>query len=326
MDGKRFNEIKFKREEDFEKVVKNNSKTLFGSQTIYFDVKNKIETKTMGGAIPDGLLFDFREKDNPEFYLVEIELEKHDFDEHIFPQIKKFFSFFKNPKSRDITIGKIFEFIKSNTKLEQEFKKFIGEKEIYKTLKDIIENSQNILLVIDENKPEFDETSETITEWAKLVKIEVLKQYTADNKIIFSLNPNFEDIAEERPTEEGRGYYSESFHFEDAEVNVIQTYNKIKKAMIKLDSEIRTNPQRYYISLRKKRNFAFIKIKKKKMHIVIMLSYRKGKQLIKNHKLTQLNEGVQDFYNGPCFKVTLDNDKNLKEILKAIETAYKLYN
>ena len=40
MDGNRFIETEFKSEEEFEKIVKENSKTLFGSKTIYFDLKN----------------------------------------------------------------------------------------------------------------------------------------------------------------------------------------------------------------------------------------------------------------------------------------------
>ena len=49
-------------------------------------------------------------------------------------------------------IEKLFSFIKSNPELEQEFKQHLGKKEIYKALKDIIENSQNILLILDETK------------------------------------------------------------------------------------------------------------------------------------------------------------------------------
>jgi len=87
MDGSRFIEIEFEREEEFEKVVKENSKTLFGINTVYFDLKNKIDSKSLGSSIPDGFLFDFRDNENPEFYLVEVELQKHDFYKHIFPQI-----------------------------------------------------------------------------------------------------------------------------------------------------------------------------------------------------------------------------------------------
>jgi len=107
-------ETEFKLEEDFEKVIKENYKTLFGAKTIYFDIKNKIDSKSLGSAIPDGFLFDFKDMNNPEFYLIEVELEKHDFYKHMFPQITKFFAFFKNSTSRNNLIEKLFYFIKSN--------------------------------------------------------------------------------------------------------------------------------------------------------------------------------------------------------------------
>ena len=44
---------------------------------------------------------------------------------------------------------------------------------------------------------------------------------------------------------------------------------------------------------------------------------------IKKYKLTQLSQGVQNFCNGQCFKVTLENEDNLEEVIKSLEEAYK---
>jgi len=329
MDGKRFIETEFASEEAFEKAIKDNSKTLFGAKTIYSDLKNKIESMTLGSAVPDGFLFDFKDEENPEFYLVEVELVKHDFFKHIFPQITKFFAFFKNPTSRNNLIDKLFQLIKSNPELEEEFKKYLGKKEIYKALKDTIENSQNILLVLDDDKRELQEVFETYTDtWDKIVQLEILKEYTADGKTIFTMNPDFEDIGfieppEEEETEER---YTENFHLEDVEKNISAVYEKIKTHITGFDSSIRINPQKYYISLRKSRNFAYLEIRKKKMHIIVMLPYEVGKELVKKHKLTQLSPGIQKFYNGPCFRATIENDENLDEIFKALEEAYRQQN
>lgn len=329
MDGKRFIETEFTLEEKFEKVVKENSKTLFGTKTIYSDLRNKVESKTLGSAIPDGFLFDFKDEENPEFYLVEVELEKHDFYKHIFPQITKFFAFFKNTASRNNLIERLYRLIESDSELNEEFKKYLGKKEIYKALKDTIENSQNILLVLDENKQELQEVSETYTDtWDKIVQVEILKEYTANGKEIFTMNPDFEDIGFVEPPkeEEIEEKYTENFHLEDVEKDIIAVYEKIKNQILKLDSNIRMNPQKYYISLRKNRNFAFIKLRKKKIRITIMLPYEIGNALIKKHKLTQLSPSVQKFYNGSCFEVTIENDENIDEILKALEEAYRQQN
>ena len=203
MDNNRFVETEFALEEEFEKIVKENSKTLFGAKTIYYDLKSKIESKSLGAAIPDGFLFDFKNEEAPEFYLVEVELQSHDFYKHIFPQITKFFAFFKKPTNRNNLIEKLFSLIGSNATLKDEFKKYLKEKEIYKALKDIIENSQNILLILDENKPELEDVSETYTDtWGKIVQVEILKQYKAKDKTIFTMNPDFEDIGFTEPPKE----------------------------------------------------------------------------------------------------------------------------
>ena len=164
----------------------------------------------------------------------------------------------------------------------------------------------------------------------KNVKVEILKQYTANGKTIFTMNPDFEDIGfNEPPTQEeaeDQEKYTESFHLEDVEKSIVGAYERIKDGIAKLDSSIKINPQKYYISLRKNRNFAFIKVKKKKLHIVVMIPYEFGNNLIKKHKLTQLSQSIQDFYNGACFKITIENEDNLDEIVRVLEEAYKQQN
>jgi len=327
MNGKKFDETEFKSEEEFEKIVKEHFRTLFGAKTIFFDVKSKIDSKSLGSAIPDGFLFDFKDEENPEFYLVEVELQKHDFYKHVFPQITRFFAFFKNAASRNNLVEKLFSFVKSSPELEQEFKRYLGKREIYKALKDIIENSQNILMILDGSKPEMQEVFETYTDtWDKMVKVEILKQYTAEGKTIFTINPDFEEIGfVEPPTEEevAGERYTESYHLEDVEKDIVTVYEKVKNTMLQLDSSIKINPQKYYVSLRKNKNFAYMLLRKKQIRIIIMLSHETGSNLIKKHKLTQLSASVQKFYNGPCFRVTIENEANLEEVIKALEEAYK---
>lgn len=319
MDGNRFVETSFETEEEFEKEVKENSQTLFGPKTIYLDIKNKIATKTLGNSIPDGFLFNFKNEDDPEFYLVEVELEKHDFDGHIFPQIKRFFTFFKNQKGRDELIGKLFEFIKSNPQVEQKFKEFLNNREIYKTLKDVVENNQNILLVIDENKLEFEETSDTITEWAKFVRVEVLKKYTANGKNIFVLNPDFEEIGlvEQFSAEKSGTIYTENFHMDGVDPSIVFIYNKIKEEIFKIDANIKINPTKYYISLRKNKSFAWFRLKIRKMWLTVKVPHNIIVNIVKKHRI---------YGDSSYADILIENDSNLEEILKAIEMAYKQQN
>jgi hypothetical protein len=103
----KFHEFTYNQEKDFEDVIRKNTKLVFGSSTIYIDLKTRIDTISLGSSVPDGLLFDLKNMDSPEFYLVEIELAKHDFYKHIFPQITRFFAFYRNSKAKNELIEKI---------------------------------------------------------------------------------------------------------------------------------------------------------------------------------------------------------------------------
>jgi hypothetical protein len=52
--------------------------------------------------------------------------------------------------------------------------------------------------------------------------------------------------------------------------------------------DLKYNSQRYYISLRKKRNFAFMQVRKKKITVVAMLEPSKIEEKIKHHKIVHL--------------------------------------
>ncbi len=113
--------------------------------------------------------------------------------------------------------------------------------------------------------------------------------------------------------------YTEEDHLERVGDSIREIYNKIKQEILSVDDKIIFNPQKYYVSLRKDRNFAFISFSKSKMKIVIMLPYEKGEQMVKYNKISPLSDGVQRFYNGHCFEVQVEEGSNLPEILELIK-------
>ena len=90
LDGKEYNEYQYKIEDEFEKDIVKNSKSLFGDNTIYIDVKKRLKAKYNNGSIPDGYLFDYTIPDRPKLYFVENELKNHSVRDHICPQILQF--------------------------------------------------------------------------------------------------------------------------------------------------------------------------------------------------------------------------------------------
>ena len=124
--GKHYTENKYSLENDFERMIMDSHKVLFGEDTIIIDAKRKIGSSALGNTIPDGFLFDMSDPENREFYLIEVELASHGFFDHIFPQITKFFAFFKDSKPQKELIEKLYSAINTDSELKQQFKKYLG--------------------------------------------------------------------------------------------------------------------------------------------------------------------------------------------------------
>jgi len=327
--SKKFQEFEYEKEEDLEKEIVDNFRLLFGEDTIYINAKKKIEAKALGGSVPDGLLFDLSDKEEPEFYIVEVELKKHDFFKHIFPQITKFFAFFKNKKSQGELIEKIFSIVNNSDELKKDFKKYLGENEIYKFLKDTVEDSQNILLIIDGEKEEFPEITETYSDtWGKMVKKLILKKFVHDKDSIYTIEPDFKNI--EYPilaTDETQGEreteYTEEFHLEGVNSEIKTAYFKIKEELLRINESLVFNPQKYYISIVYKKNIAYFELRKKKIRFVIVLPEDEVRKRIKSHLIKHLSEGIQKFYNRPSCMIIIESSENLDEIINLFNILIK---
>ena len=94
--------------------------------------------------------------------------------------------------------------------------------------------------------------------------------------------------------------------------------SELKTRLLENIPNLQFNSQRYYISLRKKRNFAFLKIRKKKIGIIAMLKEENLKEKINHHEVTTLTESVQKFYNGPCARIEIFNKNKIEEIVELL--------
>jgi predicted transport protein len=324
--NKRFSELKFINEPDFEKQIFSRSKNFFGKNTILIDTKKKIESEYLGGSIPDGFLFDMSDTENPEFYLIEVELEKHDFFKHIFPQITKFFSFFKNTEKQKELVEKLFSTINTENALKKQFKKYLGEKEIFKFLTDTIGNSQNILIIIDGTKSEFTEIIDTYADtWGKMVKILEIRKFGTKGDEIFTMSPEFEAIQYSTPTDAESETISitEDFHLEGLDENLKNLYQEIKSRIEQSIPDAVFNPQKYYISIRAPKNIAYIIFRKKRIELILMIPLNEIKKRIHKNDIKELSQGTQDFYHKPCGSVEIRNLKALDEVINIVEYTYE---
>ena len=258
--------------------------------------------------------------------MVEVELARHSFYSHIFPQITKFFSFFNNAKSLSELVEKIFVIVNNDTTLRTQFVKYLGNTELFKSIKDVIEDSQKILLIIDEKKKELPEIIETYTDtWGKMVNIVIVKTYKnndSDDAVIV-MEPDFEviDVADDVAIDEEedsevedepkvKKNYDEDFHLKDVNPNVKEIYYSIKNKF----QDVKYNVQKYYISMVEKTAFTYIVFRKKKVRLVVTMPYAVVKEKIKYNKVKEVSEGVKRFYNAECCHVFIEDNSHLDEI------------
>jgi hypothetical protein len=328
--GVRFQQVSFQTEKEFEEDVASASKSLFGASTVFINAKRKLQSKSLGGTIPDGFFFDFSDPEDPQFYVVEVEVTQHSFFGHVFPQITKFFAFFNSRRLQKELVDKVYSLIDTDPSVNAEFRKFLGKHEVYKFLSDLIDGSQNILLIADGPMPELEEIAETYADtWGRLVKFVELRKYVHDQEVIYTSAPDFETIQYFEPRESGRGEeeeerpatHTEEFHLEGASDAVKANYARIKQLSFAADPSLRFNPQKYYISIKARKNIAFLKMGKKKIRFIAMMPEANIRSIATSYKVATLSQAVQDFYNGPCAAVelpTLTNEEEIRELISSL--------
>ncbi|MFV1977106.1 MAG: DUF5655 domain-containing protein [Candidatus Scalindua sp.] len=125
---------KYKNENDLERMVVEHSCEIFGKDTVYFDLKRKIISKSGRGTIPDGYVIDLKQN---KLYLIEVELISHSLMGHIQPQIAKFIMALDNENTVSKLVDEFYNELPASIKIEKE------------RLKSIVQN-WGIIIVIDE--------------------------------------------------------------------------------------------------------------------------------------------------------------------------------
>jgi len=121
-------------ENELERMVIEHSCEIFGKDTVYFDLKRKISSKSGFGTIPDGYVIDLKKN---KLYLIEIELISHSLKKHVLPQITNFIMALDNESTTEKLVGEFYNELPKSNKIDKE------------RLKSIV-NNWGIIIVIDE--------------------------------------------------------------------------------------------------------------------------------------------------------------------------------
>lgn len=325
LNGVIYEQVIYSKESDFEELVAINAETIFGDKAIYIDTKKKINTSSLGGAIPDGFLVDVSDSDDPRFYLVEVELQSHDFFNHIFPQITKFFAFYRDSKQRQKLIETMFILFREDANLKNKIRELIGSREVYKFLKDTMDNGKNILIVIDGPKSEFKEIMDTYTDtWGRMVKVQIVNHFRQDSSDILTVEPPFQAIPFEdaiSPSQDKEmsdpSQYSEEFHLDGCEKNVRDLYSKLKSEFLNIKNILRFNPVKYYVGVRDIRNIAAIRFQKKKLLLEALLPENEVNKIVQHHKIRIISS------RGPLIEI--DDTNHWDEIQTLVNRLVEKY-
>jgi len=155
IDGAKYEEWTPDNEDAFERIVKEHAQNIFGEESIYLDIKHKLQSKSGIGSIPDGYALILT--DQPHWHIVEVELSSHPLYEHIVPQVSKFINGIKSPSTQRDIVDTLYKQIGSDEFLKLRLKRAIGITETYKFLADLISKSPVVTIIIEEHTEQLDE-------------------------------------------------------------------------------------------------------------------------------------------------------------------------
>jgi hypothetical protein len=196
IDGARYELWTPPTEDEFEQIIKEHAQEIFGENSTYIDIKQKVKSKSGIAAIPDGYVITFG--DSPQWHIIEVELSSHPLYEHIVPQLSKFINSIKNPSTINDVIRALYDVLTEDEVAEAKTKKQIGSGEIYKFLSELIFKPPTITVIINEKTPELEETLSAINHpQKKVVEFQTFRRVSAESVHAHLFEPLYEVFTKE---------------------------------------------------------------------------------------------------------------------------------
>jgi len=187
-------------EKEFEQIVVQQAPHIFGSSSIYIDIKKRIGDSII--TIPDGYLIDFSFEAEPRLYIIENELSSHDPYKHIGSQLLKFAISYK-ASGRRIKAFLLEHLIANEQALkqaEQGLKK-AGYRNIDDFLESIIfEKPVAAIVVIDQTTPELENVLSQLTMDTDIIEFQTFKNGEDAIYKFTPFNAEIREISESKST------------------------------------------------------------------------------------------------------------------------------
>lgn len=181
-------------EKDFEQDVVANYRHIFGSETVYIDIKKKIGDSI--ATIPDGYLLDFTFLNNPRLYIIENELSIHDAYKHIGSQLLKFAVSYKQSGRKIKKV--ILDYLANSPEHLHLIESKISQmdfRNIDALLESLIfEQSVAAIVIIDNNSAELENVLGQLTMNTDIIEFKAFESHT--NKKLYKFIPFNNEIKE----------------------------------------------------------------------------------------------------------------------------------
>lgn len=191
--GKTYSYYEYGKEQEFEQVIVQEASHIFGSKSIYIDIKKRIGDSII--TIPDGYLIDFSFEAEPRLYIIENELSSHDPYKHIGSQLLKFAISYK-ASGRKIKAFLLDHLITDTDSLSQIETGLVKAR--YRNIDDflesiIFEKPVAAIVVIDQSTPELENVLSQLTMDTDIIEFQTFKN---QEEVIHKFTPFNAEIRE----------------------------------------------------------------------------------------------------------------------------------
>ncbi|MFH1039541.1 MAG: hypothetical protein V1789_12845 [PVC group bacterium] len=188
MSDRKLIEVPFDNEQEIEDVVLTNFEHFFGPSSILIP-KAKIKTKDGFGTIPDGFAIDLASR---SWYVVEVELLRHNVWTHIAPQVSKQLIAVRRPDTGKLLSEIIVEMIAESEEIKEKFHdEGIREINIRKVLGEIFAKPPIIGMPIDAVSDDLREWAETLKNDSRLWIVRKFIEYGKPEVVAYDIPEEF---------------------------------------------------------------------------------------------------------------------------------------
>ena len=196
--GQVYTQHTYTKEADFERMIVDHAKAIFGPDGIYFDIKKLIGTPKKGATIPDGYFLDLTFHNNPRLYLVEVELNSHDVYGHIGEQILRFGISTETDKYK--LKNTLLTAVNGDSAIKQQLSDFFAKSK-YDNINELLdrvifENKPAAIIVIDEATEELFNVMNQLTMTTEVIEAQT---YVCGDKKLHRFSPFKDDVLVDLP-------------------------------------------------------------------------------------------------------------------------------